>query len=372
MVWLAALAPSAARAHPGSGIVVDQAGRIYFVKPGDNRIFVLSAVGRVAVLVDDPRLRLPHHLLLDAQGNLYTASDHDGRVWKITPDGRLTEHFDSRAVWQTHRIQVGTNGDPWTMDAAGNIYAVAWPWGSRTWSEIVRITPSGEVTQFTSQRFGSLHFGTMVWGPDSSLHITEFARVWRIRPPGAAAALEIPGGSLGLATGIAVDSTGAVYVADYSAGRVLRVASDGAVAGVPGLERERLYGPVGLALGRAGEIYVVDHRPRALWILRVAAGRAERVYADVNYAVLYGPTALLIGLQLLLIAQTWARRPRNPLDWGWWTLAVGVLVLALFFVAAEVPGYAYARFAVLGLYLAASAWSWRRGGGTLPLAGTGP
>lgn len=92
----------------------------------------------------------------------------------------------------------------------------------------------------------------------------------------------------------------------------------------------------------------------------------------MNYAVLYGPTALLIGLQLLLIAQTWARRPRNPLDWGWWTLAVGVLVLALFFVAAEVPGYAYARFAVLGLYLAASAWSWRRGGGTLPLAGTGP
>jgi sugar lactone lactonase YvrE len=372
VLYLAALlAPSVARAHPGSGIVVDRTGRIYFVKPGDHRIFVLSTDGRVAVLVDDPRLRLPHHLVLDAQGNLYTASDNDGRVWKIASDGRLTLHFDSRSVWQTHSVQVGSYGDPWAMDAAGGVYAVAWQSGSFTRSAIVRIAPSGAVTELANRRFGNLHFGTMAWGPDSSLYVTEFARVWRIRPGGVATALEIRGDSLGLAAGIAVDSTGTVYVADVSARRVLRVVADGAAAGVPELERARLRGPVGLALGRAGELYVVDHGPRAFWILRVAGGRVERVYADVNYFALYGPAAVLILFQLLLIAQTWARRPRNRLDWGWWTLGVGVLVFVLFFVAAKAPGYAYARFGVLGLYLAASVGSWRRGRGALPRTGPG-
>ena len=122
LLTLAVVAPLLA--HPGSGLVVDRQGRVYFVLPGDSRIMRIDGAGNLTTFVSDPRLRLPHHLVMDAAGNIFVASDHDGIIWKITPAGELTEFFSSQDLWRARVAIVGNVGDPFTMDAAGNIYCL--------------------------------------------------------------------------------------------------------------------------------------------------------------------------------------------------------------------------------------------------------
>lgn len=93
-----AFLPARAAAHPGSGIVVGADGAIYVVVYGTNRIMRIAPDGRSSVLVDDERLRLPHHLAMDAAGVLYSASDFDGKVWRVGADGALTLHLDSAVL----------------------------------------------------------------------------------------------------------------------------------------------------------------------------------------------------------------------------------------------------------------------------------
>ena len=96
LLMLAVVAPLSA--HPGSGLVVDRLGRVYFVLPGDNRIMRIDGAGNLTTLVSDPRLRLPHHLVLDADGNPFAASDHDGPLWTLPPAGGLTDFVPSPAL----------------------------------------------------------------------------------------------------------------------------------------------------------------------------------------------------------------------------------------------------------------------------------
>ncbi len=136
--------------HPGSGIVVDQEGQIYFVLSGapHTRIMKIDAQGKVAPFVVDKRLRAPHHLVIDKEGNLYTVSDNDSIVWKITPTSSMTRFYapekrseisateESRFAAQVaagtradhSKIgSISTWGDPFTIDRAGHIYYIDYP-----------------------------------------------------------------------------------------------------------------------------------------------------------------------------------------------------------------------------------------------------
>lgn len=356
--WLtlvsAVLSTGAAFAHPGPGIVVDQTGRVYFVVLGDSRIFTIAPDGSRAVWLEDDRVRLPHHLVIDADGGLYTVSDDDGRVWRIAPDGGLTPFFPSGRVRAARGIQVGQYGNPFTIDSSSAIYAVS---GDR--NRIVRIEPSGAVTPVGDAPFGDLHFSAMAWGPDGALYVTDHGRVWRIPPHGSAAPLAISGDTVALGVGIAVARSGALYVADYSANRVLRIGPDGRAAAAPGTERVRWAGPVGVALGPGGALYVLDHGPGVTRVFRVTGERVQRLYTRRDPFSLIGP-GILTAFLLLLVAQTWVRRPASRIDWGWWTTAIGCLIAVTYAVGGSIPGFSLARHAVLLLYVLAAARSYRR------------
>ncbi len=130
-------------AHPGSGIVVDRSGQIYFVLSGPaERIMRIDTRGNLSAFVTDERVRGAHHLVIDELGNLYTVSESESVVWQIKPDGQILRAYPHLTRRRASRI--GAWGDPFTLDRDGNIYCIGYPERTR----ILRISPRGVMTSF--------------------------------------------------------------------------------------------------------------------------------------------------------------------------------------------------------------------------------
>ena len=317
LLCLALLTPGSVFAHPGSGIVVDRAGNVYFVRAGQNVVWKLDAKGSVSKYVEDDIVRLPHHLFLDKAGTLYFASDFDGRIWRVDPNGKLLEHFNSNRIKQragNNAIQVGSWGDPWTLDSLGNVYALATPNGTA----IVRLSVDGAVTPIgKSARFKELHFSSMTLGPDGALYVTDANRVWRVVGD-SATRIESRGRPLEYAGGIAAAWDRATYIADWSARRVVRLGRDGMEGTPPTLAGLSLSQPMGVTVAPDSSVYVLDLPAIggvAIW--RVHGDTARRVYVERGQAAWAGAAVATI-FALLLALQTTVRVPKNRLDWLLW------------------------------------------------------
>jgi sugar lactone lactonase YvrE len=296
-----------ALAHPGSGIVVDRHGNVFFVVYGTNVIMKLDRSGKATRLVDDERLRLPHHLVLGADGSLYSASDFDGRIWRIGADGSLTEYFNSNRVPRPARgqkeVYVGMGGDPFTLDSAGNVYALA----TGLDSAIIRITLDGKVTPIAvNAPFRGLHMSSMTFGADGALYVTDQNRVWRVA--GDSVAAIVPRGTqLSYATGVAVDSGGNIYVADYRAGRIVRLERDSTSA-ARAVEVMRVDDPFGVTVAGT-DVYVLATPGGGVSVLRLRDGKVERLYGSRDsrtYLAWFMLTAV-VSLPLLIAIAIYRR-----------------------------------------------------------------
>ncbi|MEO6066430.1 MAG: NHL repeat-containing protein [Gemmatimonadales bacterium] len=369
LVGLALLgAPAAARAHPGSGIVVDRAGNVFFVQAGTHVVWKLSPAGIVTKFVEADIVRLPHHLVLDREGTLYFASDFDGRIWRVRPDGSLVEFFNTNRIVGDSNVIIGSWGDPFTIDSSGDVYALRSP----NDSAIVHITPDGRVTSVaTRARFGRLHFRSMAWGADGALYLTDADRVWRI--VGDSATPIVPSGvRLLQAAGLAVDHEGNIYVADFAAKRVVRLGRDGTANTPPALAGLSLSGPWGVTIAPDGSVYVLDHPSGGVAVWRVRDDAAERLYSWHSPRVYLGAIMLAL-LSLLLAAQTMARRPGGVVDWLVWMVVVATAVGALYWVGRGVVVFSWLRHPILLLFLFGGWRSWRRiGAGGGPARGAEP
>ncbi len=315
-VLLIAAVPAAARAHPGSGLVVDRAGTAYFVVPGSRRIMRVTRDGHASVFLDDVRLRAPHHLTLRSDGALFVASDHDGVVWRIHADGTLEEHFRSallpRSAPGFRPFAVGSNGDPFTVDDAGDIYAV------RTIFvvEVVRISRTSEVTRLGGEtRFGDLHGSSFAWGPDGALYLSDTDRVWRVL---ADTAVELRPALTWMerirtrlvdlppwrAMGLALDSVGNILVADQRQGRVRRLASDGQENTPAWIANVRFGQPTGVAV--SGEhVYVLDAGgPLGGGVWRVGPSGRALLYGSRRGRLL---SMLALPLLVALLTVAWGQ-----------------------------------------------------------------
>ena len=326
----ALLLPSGAAAHPGAGIVVDRQGTVYFVVYGTNRIMRITRNHAASVLVDDERLRLPHHLVLLPDGSLLAAADLNGTVWRVAPDGSIREYFSSRDLSPSApglaSFLVGHWGDPFTADSAGVLYAV------RTVAEpeLVRVSLDSRVVRLAlNARFGSLHGSAMAWGPDGALYLSDNRRIWRVSGD-SATAITPRGGHLELAMGLALDSAGNLYVADHRQRQVLRLASDGTVSTPRAIESLRLFGPTGVAV-HEGEVYVLDGGPSGIAVWRIADDGPVRIYRGRSRAFLLASAVLLL-VPALLVVKTWRRAATSGWDWLSWTLVVGVLVVGVLWI----------------------------------------
>jgi sugar lactone lactonase YvrE len=235
------------------GIVADAAGNVFVADTNNSTIRKITATGVVTTFAGvagqtgtadgtggSALFNYPFGLAVDVAGNLYVADNGSSTIRKITTGGTVSTFAGSPGLSGSADGQ-GTGArldhpSAVSVDAAGNVYVID------TSNQTVRkITTGGSVSTLA----GSPGLGGRADGT------------------GAAARFFYPGG-------LAVTSTGTVYVADTGNHTLRTVTAAGAastLAGATGLSGiadgfggEALFAyPDGVAVDGAGNLFVADH-----------------------------------------------------------------------------------------------------------------
>jgi len=250
---LAILATPAAAAHPGSGIVVDANGEIYFTDTGMG-VWKLDRAGKLTLIPAS----LFHWMILDAAGSFAGSGKQFGEWFeRVTP--------------QNIRPALITCSDfPLTLGADGHIYYAD---TRRGFARIVGKSPDGtETVVAAGPQFREI--AGITAGPDGSLYVADVSRadasiIRRIGADGSVSAVATifagrdslgsppPETAAAYCRGLAVDSGGVVYVAATGTRSVIRIRPDGNISTVS--RSEGRWSPTGVALFH-GEVYVLEWR----------------------------------------------------------------------------------------------------------------
>ena len=250
---------SAARFNMPLGVALDSSpnANVYVADTGNNTIRMITAAGAVTTLAGraatggddgngiDARFNQPAGMTINAAGDVILADRGNHTVRKVTPAGDVTTLAGLAGSSGSSDSDQGparfnTPSDV-AIDAGGNIYVA--DTGNHT---IRKITPAGVVTTFAGFAGSS---GTA----DGT---------------GSTARFNSP-------SGLAVDSSGNVYVADTGNHAIRRIVPAGPTGGVGtvslfaglpavqgsangGLAAARFNSPRGLAIDGTGSIYVAD------------------------------------------------------------------------------------------------------------------
>jgi hypothetical protein len=250
-----------ASAHPGSGIVVDKFGNVYFIYSGVG-VVKISPKGNLTYI---HKAKDGHWICLDERGVFSRAQPK--YFERITPNGT-----------KPTLIYAG-GGSPIVVNSDGNFYYCGGENGDMHpgAKSIIRETPQKQQITFAPLLEKSLDelddgITALNAGPDGSLYIGGWNSVLKVTLDGKISTLihpviisdcdedpadhrEVNRGKP-LLRGIAIDSTGTVYAAATSCHCLLRITIDGKVE--PILKSERPWAPTGLAL-RNGNIYVLEY-----------------------------------------------------------------------------------------------------------------
>jgi hypothetical protein len=292
-VVLCALYATPVRAHPGSGIVVDSQGRVYFVQTGDPNarfpgfIWEVDAQGTLT-----PVHRTgAHWLALDANGSFASA---DLAAWfreRRTPWLQRVMPSDSGSA------MVQADGCPIVINRDGNLYfASGESPGQAGGHQITRLSPQGNLTLLvpdlgeTAKRRGGIK--GLASGPDGSLYVAYPRAIQKITMDGMVTTTADPvvlgdcdkdvaaGESEPFLRGLAVDPRGVIYAAATGCRCVARITPEGRVSTV--LKVERSWSPTGVA-ARGEDVYVLEYTDptsaeRRDWLPRIRKlGRDGRV-----------------------------------------------------------------------------------------------
>lgn len=210
-----------------AGVAMDSAGNLYVADDGNNEIREVTSAGVVSTFAGagGTTFNGPVGVALDSGGNVYVADENNNEIEKITPAGAVSVFAGSTAPGNLDGtgtaarfhgpkgVAVDSLGNVWVADANNN--------------EIRKITPSGVVTTWAGTGSAGSANGS-----------------------GTSASFNNP-------IGIAVDSSGNLYVADYGNNEIREINSSDVVSSfVPA--SAGLVGPYGVAIDSGGNAYVTD------------------------------------------------------------------------------------------------------------------
>jgi hypothetical protein len=248
-------APALARAHPAWGIVVNEAGTVFFTDVNTNSVWMRTSDGRLTRLARGVH---SHPLWIDREsGWLYgehvwwnqSGNRFDQHWWKLDPSGGTLE-----------RVSSLPEGLQWMVDSHGTRYRA-------DAGRVHRVSPEGEASVVGGDAGGGftgapVSVNSIAVAADNSLYMAdpENRCVWLIRPGERARRVYTPE-RLWTPTGVAVSGTlvyvledrpnGPAVLLNYWEGpRLTRVAGGGAevVVIVDESREELVLGAAGMVL----------------------------------------------------------------------------------------------------------------------------
>jgi len=255
-------------AHPGSGIVLDKEGNIYFTDTGKG-VWRIDTQGKLSFL---PASRF-HWMTIDAIGSFAGSQKSFGEYFE-----RVTPENNKPALIMCSDFPLVVNKD-------GNIYYAVTRPGS---AKIIKRTPDGKESVFAANKIFEFISGITA-GADGLLYITESSNanantIQKITADGKVSIIATfigkDGNDLPLETmpsycrGLAVDSTGTIYVAATGSRSVLKITPQGKTTTI--LQATSPWTPTGVAVFH-GEVYILEWHDvtrenlevRDAWIPRV-------------------------------------------------------------------------------------------------------
>ena len=297
---------SAARFYQPAGVAVDSAGNIYVADLSNDEIREITPSGVVTTLAGSAgqtgssngtgsaaRFDDPEGVAVDNAGNVYVADYVNAEIRQINPSGIVTtlagsaeQYGSSNGTGSAARFNGATGV---AVDSAGNVYV------ADTWNdEIRKISPSGVVATLAgspsqlgfADGTGSAasFFSPSSVAVDSEGNVCvadgENDEIRSVSPSGVVttlAGIAGYGSSDGTGSaarfnqprGVAADSAGNVYVADLQNDEIRKISPSGLVTTLAGSAGQsgssngtgsaaRFYGPTGVAVDSAGNVYVAD------------------------------------------------------------------------------------------------------------------
>ncbi|MGA3238396.1 MAG: protease pro-enzyme activation domain-containing protein [Bryobacteraceae bacterium] len=291
-----------------TGVAVDAAGNLYIADTNNQRIREVNPAGIITTLVGNggagfsgdggpaanAELYNPYGVAVDASGNLYIADSGNYRVRMVSASGTITTVAGDGACCFSGDGGAATKAELYSptgvaVDAAGDLYIA-----DRYNNRVRKVAASGTITTVAGNgSYGNTGDGGAAASAtfrypegvavDSSgnLYIADSGNA-RIREVNAAGSIStfvggaVNDGGLGVfgllnqPSGVARDNAGNTYVADTNNNRVRKVAADGTIATVAGTGATgfagdsgaavsaQLNAPQGLALDSSGNLYIVD------------------------------------------------------------------------------------------------------------------
>ncbi len=286
-------ASAAAQFDAPYGVAVDRGGNVYVADTLNNTVRKISPAGDVVTLAGRPgqggyadgtgaaaRFNEPFGVAVDDAGNVYVADASTNAIRKITSAGVVSTVAGGGGAGSSDGTGTAARLDEprgVAIDVNGTLYVADYD------NHLIRkITSAGVVTTLAGQAdvAGSADgMGTAASfrGPngiavDSTgvVYVADTGNrsIRRITAAGVVTTLTASQG-LNAPRGVAVDGTGRVLVADYGNHAIRTVAADGSIAtlagtvGTPGptdgaVTSARFHFPAGLAVSSDGTIYVAD------------------------------------------------------------------------------------------------------------------
>jgi sugar lactone lactonase YvrE len=298
---------SAARFDGPSGVAVDSSGNVYVADQYNHTIRKITSGGVVSTLAglagssgsadgtgSAARFNRPNGVAVDGSGNVYVADSSNHTIRRITSAGAVSTVAGSSGMFG---IEDGTGSaarfnrpNGVAVDGSGNVYVadssnhtirrITSGGAVSTLAGLGRSSGSGDGTgsaaRFYFPRGVAADASGNVYVADSSNHT-----IRQITPGGVVSTLAGSAGSFGSTdgtgnaarfhnpNGLAVGSSGNVYVADQSNHTIRQITSDGVVSTLAGLASSggsadgtgsvaRFNFPAGVAVDGSGNVYVAD------------------------------------------------------------------------------------------------------------------
>ncbi|HEY8999881.1 MAG TPA: NHL repeat-containing protein [Mucilaginibacter sp.] len=229
------------------GVATDVAGNVYVADAGNNQIRMIGTAGMVSTfagtgiagasdVADSVSFNSPLGVAVDGTGNVYVADYENNLIRKITQAGVVSTLAGSGAQGADDGLDTAATfnlPEALAVDAAGNVYV------ADNGNNLIRkVTPIGQVSTFAGSGQPGSGDGT-----------------------GNAASFNSP-------FGIAIDANGNLYVADSGNNLIRKITPGGVVTTIAGSgskgandgtgKAASFNTPSGIAIDKSGNIYVAD------------------------------------------------------------------------------------------------------------------